>query len=66
MPTNPWNFNIVFDSCAFNPHSPESQASNEILRFGIEKELRVLIPASVLEEVNHPNTPLFVKAKKEG
>lgn len=66
MPINPWHTNSFFDSCAFNPHSPEHEASNEILRLRDEEDLVVLIPDSVREEVKHPKTPHSVKAKASG
>jgi hypothetical protein len=59
---NPFVTNCFIDSCAFDPkYEPEDQASNEI--FGLHKTGRLLIQIahSTQKEINHPNTPAWVK-----
>lgn len=53
------------DSCAFNPHSPEDQAANEIFRLFEENKIILIIVHSVQKEIDHPNTPDWVKVRAQ-
>jgi len=66
MPPNPKISNIFLDSCAFDPkYSPEDQASQEIFQRHKSDELRTLdIAHSNLKEIDHPNTPDWVKKRQ--
>lgn len=67
MPIPPQKANIHIDSCAFDPkYYPENESAEEIFRLyenwkntGIILE----IAHSVLKEIDHPNTPLWVKKR---
>ena len=62
MPINPLITNNFIDSCAFDPkYSPEDEASSEI--FGLSKagKLFIQIAHSTQKEIEHPNTPGWVK-----
>ena len=62
MPINPLISNNFIDSCAFDPkYSPEDEASAEI--FGLSKIGKILIQIahSTQKEIEHPNTPAWVK-----
>jgi hypothetical protein len=63
MPPNPKIRNIFLDSCAFDPkYSPEDQASREIFQYHESGQLKALLIAhSTLKEIDHPNTPDWVK-----
>ena len=62
MPINPWISNNFLDSCAFDPkYSPEDKAANEILRLHKEDELLIIVAHSTEKEIEHPNTPNWVK-----
>jgi predicted nucleic acid-binding protein len=63
MPPNPKISNIFLDSCAFYPkYSPEDRASQEIFQRHKSDELRALdIAHSNQKEIDHPNTPDWVK-----
>lgn len=59
---NPWLTNNLIDSCAFDPkYAPEDAASIEIFEFRREKDLPLVIAHSTLKEIEHPNTPSWVK-----
>jgi hypothetical protein len=62
-PPNPKTRNIFLDSCAFDPkYSPEDQASQEIFQRHKSGNLISLdIAHSNLKEIDHPNTPDWVK-----
>jgi hypothetical protein len=62
-PPNPKIRNIFLDSCAFDPkYSPEDEASQEIFQRHKRDELKVLnIAYSNQKEIDHPNTPDWVK-----
>jgi hypothetical protein len=62
-PPNPKTINIFLDSCAFDPkYSPEDQASQEIFQRHKSDNLKALdIAHSNLKEIDHPNTPDWVK-----
>lgn len=56
--------NTFIDSCAFDPkYEPESTASLEILRRSKENNLIIDIAHSTQKEIEHPNTPKWVKDK---
>lgn len=62
MPINPLASNNFIDSCAFDPkYKPEDEASDEI--FGLYKDGKLLIQIahSTQKEIEHPNTPAWVK-----
>ncbi len=62
MPINPWITNNFIDSCAFDPkYDPEDQASIEIFRLHQEQDLELQIAHSNQKEIEHPNTPSWVK-----
>jgi hypothetical protein len=59
---NPWIVNTFLDSCAFDPkYHPEDQAATELFRLHKENELGIRIAHSTQKEVDHPNTPAWVK-----
>ena len=67
LPVDPRRTTIWLDSCAFDPkYSPEDQASLEIFQRHERDELKGLnIAHSNLKEIDHPNTPDWVKRKAE-
>ena len=67
MPVNPWIANSSVDSCAFDPkYGPEDKAANEIFRLHKEEGLIIQIAHSTQKEVDHPNTPDWVKRAAAG
>ena len=61
-PPNPEVVNILLDSCAFDPkYGPEDVASAEIFRWCEESRLTLMIAHSTQKEIEHPNTPSWVK-----
>ena len=61
---NPWISNNFIDSCAFDPkYSPEDDSSREIFRLYADEQLGLMIAHSNLKEIEHPNTPDWVKAE---
>jgi hypothetical protein len=67
MPMNPWIANSFLDSCAFDPkYHPENEAANELFRLHQTEDLGILLAHSNHREVDHPNTPAWVKAKAAG
>lgn len=59
---SPWLTNSLIDSCAFDPkYAPEDAASTEIFKFHREKDLPLVVAHSTLKEIEHPNTPSWVK-----
>lgn len=67
MPMNPWITNSFLDSCAFDPKfHPEDEAANELFRLHQTEHLGILLAHSNQREVDHPNTPAWVKAKAAG
>ncbi len=67
MPMNPWITNSFLDSCAFDPkYHPEDQVATELFRLHQTEHLRILLAHSTQKEVNHPNTPAWVKTKGAG
>jgi hypothetical protein len=54
--------NSFIDSCAFDPkYGVEQAAANEIFRLDAEHDLSLLIAHSVRKELEHPNTPEWVR-----
>lgn len=54
----------MLDSCAFDPkYSPEQECALELHRLFSEKDLPLLIAHSTKKELEHPNTPRWVKAE---
>lgn len=67
MPMNPWITNSFLDSCAFDPkYHPEDQAATELFRLHEKEGLGILLAHSNQREVDHPNTPAWVKTKAAG
>ena len=67
MAITPWLTNNFVDSCAFDPkYAPEDKAATEILRLHKEKDLGIIIAHSSQKEVEHPNTPSWVKKEAIG
>lgn len=61
-PINPKIVNNFIDSCAFDPkYYPEDKASQEIFQRSENNELILTIAHSNQKEINHPNTPVWVK-----
>ncbi|MDD5007972.1 MAG: HlyU family transcriptional regulator [Syntrophorhabdaceae bacterium] len=59
---NPLITNCLIDSCTFDPkYKPEDEASAEIFRLYKEGELLIQIAHSTQKEIQHPNTPAWVK-----
>ncbi len=67
MPINPWLTNNFVDSCAFDPkYDPDDKAATEIFRLHQEKDLTIIIAHSTQKEIEHPNTPSWVKKESLG
>ena len=61
---NPWIVNSFLDSCAFDPkYAPEDDAANKIFEIHRNEQLGVQIAHSNRKEIDHPNTPKWVKAE---
>jgi len=61
---NPWIANTFIDSCAFDPkYDPEDKAANEVFRLHEQEGLGILLAHSNQKEMDHPNTPAWVRAK---
>jgi hypothetical protein len=66
MPINPLINNNFIDSCAFDPkYDPEDSASVEIIRLSQQDKLLIQIAHSTLKEIDHPNTPAWVKREAQ-
>lgn len=64
MPVNPWITNSFMDSCAFDPkYGPEDKAATELFRLHQAKGLGIRFAHSSQKEVDHPNTPAWVKTQ---
>lgn len=62
MPANPLINNKFIDSCAFDPkYEPEDRASIEIFKLSQEGKILIKIAHSTQKELEHPNTPAWVK-----
>ena len=67
MPINPWIANNFIDSCAFDPkYDPEDISANEIFQLHKERNLGIQIAHSNQKEIEHPNTPRWVKEEASG
>mgnify|MGYP006291809083 CR=1 FL=1 len=63
---NPLITNNFIDSCAFDSkYEPEDRASLEIFRLREEDSLEVQIAHSTQKEIDHPNTPAWVKREAQ-
>ena len=63
MPVSPPIANTYLDSCAFDPkYAPEDEAADQLFRLWHLGRIRLQITHSVAKEVEHPNTPVEVKA----
>jgi len=62
-PLSPSIVNNFIDSCAFDPNEnyDEAAASDEIFHLYKEGKFQLLITHSVQKEIDHPNTPSWVK-----
>lgn len=64
---NPWICNSFLDSCAFDPkYAPEDTAANEIFEIHNNDQLGIMIAHSTQKEIEHPNTPNWVKTEAAG
>lgn len=67
MTISPWLTNNFIDSCAFDPkYDPEDKAATEIFCLYQEKKLGIIIAHSTQKEIEHPNTPSWVKKEAGG
>ena len=58
--------NNFLDSCAFDPkYSPEDEASVELFDLYKKGKLLLQIAHSTQKEIEHPNTPAWVKAEAQ-
>ncbi len=61
---SPHMTNIFIDSCAFDPkYEPEHEAAMALFKLYKENKILLEIAHSVQKEVEHPNTPQWVKAE---
>jgi hypothetical protein len=59
---DPRRANIFVDSCAFDPkYSPEDKASEVLFQLSQESKITLIIAHSNQKELDHPNTPGWVK-----
>lgn len=59
---SPWQTNTFIDSCGFDPKcSPEDSAAAAIFQLHTEHQLPLVISHSTRKEIDHPNTPEWVK-----
>ncbi len=66
-PVNPWIVSSFLDSCAFDPkYAPEDEAAGEIHRAHVDQGLAVQIAHSNQKEIEHRNTPAWVKSQAAG
>lgn len=59
VPIDPYICNILVDSCAFDPDDENEAKASEAL-FNSER-LNIIIAHSNMKEIEHPNTPAWVK-----
>lgn len=63
---NPKFCNNFLDSCAFDPkYSPESEASLQIFSLYESETILLSIAHSTQKEIEHPNTPSWVKKRSQ-
>lgn len=61
---NPFIRNIFIDSCSFDPkYSPEDKASVELFKMHDSEKINLIISHSNQKEIEHPNTPAWVKER---
>lgn len=59
---SPWKTNTFIDSCGFDPkYSPEDTAAADIFCLHTKDDLPLVISHSTRKEIDHPNTPAWVK-----
>jgi hypothetical protein len=64
MPVDPLITNNHIDSCAFDPkYAPEDSASAELFKLAEAGLFQLNIAHSTQKEIQHPNTPAWVKRK---
>jgi hypothetical protein len=62
----PSQTNIFVDSCAFDPkYSPEDAASEALFELFQNDKIILIVAHSNQKELNHPNTPAWVKKEAE-
>jgi predicted nucleic acid-binding protein len=67
MAMNSWISNNFIDSCAFDPkYDPEDKVAKEIFRLHQDNNLSIIIAHSTEKEIEHPNTPSWVKKEAGG
>jgi hypothetical protein len=58
--------NILVDSCAFDPkYSPEDKASETLFKLSQENKIILIVAHSNQKEIEHPNTPAWVKREAQ-
>lgn len=63
---DPRLYNNFLDSCAFDPkYSPESEASLQIFNLYENEKITLSITHSNQKELEHPNTPDWVKKQSQ-
>jgi len=62
MAIDPGRANNFIDSCAFDPkYDPEDKAALKIFQLQKEGKIQLIIAHSTHKEIEHPNTPDWVK-----
>lgn len=63
---DPRRTNILVDSCAFDPkYSPEDTASEALFKLSQENIIILIVAHSNQKEIEHPNTPAWVKREAQ-
>lgn len=63
---DPRKTNISIDSCAFDPkYSPEDKSSIALFKLNENEKITLLIAHSTNKEIEHPNTPQWVKSEAQ-
>ncbi len=58
--------NVLVDSCAFDPkYSPEDKASETLFKLSQENQIILIVAHSNQKEIEHPNTPAWVKKEAQ-
>jgi len=58
---------FFLDTCAFDPkYAPEDEAAAKIWKLYEEEVLNLILAHSNQREIDHPNTPTWVKSQAEG
>lgn len=56
----------MVDSCAFDPkYAPEDGASTELFKLSEERKIILMVAHSNQKEIDHPNTPAWVKREAQ-